>query len=153
MAEKQEPSSALNADLQRHQSIKRLGPKHFKNIEESITDICDIEESDHFPDKCNLNILQETSNILKKDEKPTSKNELTPSFLMIPQEMKPMKPSGSCKNLFQKQLSMDIVEESSFLLTIPKYSDSNLRYKTQDESISVEIEDNDKSSNKVDLIL
>ncbi|CAG9864964.1 unnamed protein product [Phyllotreta striolata] len=135
---KQEPSPALNTDLQRHQSIKRLSPKHFRNMKGSSTNLT-VETDLNAPSKCPTN----------------------DSFLAVPQEMKPLRASGSCKNLFQRQSSTEEVEESSFLLNVPTgggsegfwYGNGENKADERDENVTVDIDDTDTSSNKVDLIL
>lgn len=84
--------------------------KPLRYIEE-VTDIYSIgsasDESQHQQQR-----EEETNKNITKNE--------PSSFLLVPQQKELLQRSGSVKNILRKQLSMDIHEESSVLLTVPE---------------------------------
>lgn len=114
-----------------------------KNIDESLSDIYSIQE--YVPTSCDKNKNQQpdfdeiVTLSVPKEPLPKPKyeggvnikrtnetNDQNRKLLLVPQESKPLsRLYGSTKHLFQKQLSMDVNEETPFLLSIPTIRRTN----------------------------
>ncbi|XP_074036001.1 voltage-dependent T-type calcium channel subunit alpha-1G isoform X2 [Leptinotarsa decemlineata] len=131
----QQPSQTRRQTLHSHQPIlMTTNLDDIKNIDESLSDIYSIQET--VPERFEKNhkqvnldeivtISPSTETVPKKqkeDNKPKkTNNEQSNMQLVVPQEGKLFqKMYGSTKHLFQKQPSMDVGEETPFLLTIPR---------------------------------
>lgn len=125
---------ARRQTLHSHQPIMLSNLDDIKNIDESVSDIYSIQEcspitSDKGMRQSNFDeivtISSSRESIYPKFEELVVKrtnetNEQSINILLVPQDTKPFhKLYGSTKHLFTKQLSMDISEETPFLLTVP----------------------------------
>lgn len=98
-----------------------------KNIDESISDIYSTQEhAPHFRDKSNQQNFDEivTIRVPREDmvnvKRTNETNDQNKRSLLIPHDPKPVnRLFGSTKHLFQKQMSMETVEETTFLLSVP----------------------------------
>ncbi|XP_023310380.1 voltage-dependent T-type calcium channel subunit alpha-1H [Anoplophora glabripennis] len=135
-----QPSQTRRQTLHSHQPIMLPNLDDIKNIDESTSDIYSIQEvqtpeeyeknyrpiaQTNLDEIITISSQPETLKVPKMEEpkvKRTNETNGTSSskLLLVLPEVKPLhKLYGSTKHLFQKQLSMDISEETPFLLTVP----------------------------------
>lgn len=126
-----------------------------KNIDESVSDIYNTQEHvPHYRDKSNQQNFDEILTIRvprepKNEDSVNIKrinetNDQNKRSLLVPHEPKPVnRLFGSTKHLFQKQLSMETVEETTFLLSVP-----NTR-RTEDIKIPLPKHDSQESVQRI----
>ncbi|CAH0564653.1 unnamed protein product [Brassicogethes aeneus] len=164
-----QPSQTRRQTLHSHQPIMMLmNLDDIKNIDESTSDIYSIQEGvvadKNHRQQTNLDeIVTQSEGFLKipkVDEKANKKiNENTDlNRLFVPVEQKPVSKSyGSTKHLFQKQKSMDVTEETPFLLAVPTSQDKKIPKHDSQESVQRiiterrNLDDNLKEMNKFDI--
>lgn len=147
-----------------------------KNIDESISDIFNIPE--HVPPSRDNKTNQQTNLdeivTIKVPREPKNEdtvnvkrinetNDQNKRTLLVPHESKPVnRLFGSTKHLFQKQMSMETVEETTFLLSVPntrKTGDIKIPLPKHDSQESVQriiterrqLDENLKEINKYDI--
>lgn len=148
-----------------------------KNIDESVSDLystqecrpCSLDKSNqqaNFDEIVTIRVpkepspkYEETVNVKRTNET----NDQVRRILLIPHDPKPFnKMYGSTKQLFQKQASIDICEETPFLLTVPrikKCEDVKVTLPKHDSQESVQriiterrkLDENLKEINKFDI--
>lgn len=146
-----------------------------KNIDESISDIYNTQEhvvltrdknnqQTNFDEIVTIRVprepkIEDTVNVKRVNET----NDQNKRTLLIPHETKPVnRLFGSTKHLFQKQLSVDTVEETTFLLSVPntrKSEDIKIPLPKHDSQESVQriiterrkLDENLKEINKYDI--
>lgn len=168
------PSQIRRQTLHSHQPIMMPHLGDIKNIDESISDIYSTQEhTSHFRDKSGQQNVDEIVTIrvprepktedMVKVKRINETNDQNKRSLLVPHDPKPVnRLFGSTKHLFQKQLSMETVEETTFLLSVPntrKTEEIKIPLPKHDSQESVQriiterrkLDENFKEINKYDI--